>query len=553
MEQAKFNEIVLKIRRSDVDVNESIKLVIGNAYLSLVERGLIKGEETLCDSIINLNSNIDNEIVKNISLELKALERKDVIDFVSQYLEYVANDPSNFTSSIPESIFEFVYRLLDIKNGDKVLDAGSGIGSFLGKVAMRAMENNNNDLKLEGIEINIEWANISKMLLTIVSDYQTDIQIGNIINEDFEKFDKGFVFPPFGMRQLIGNELISSKLSPSLSLSNRNTSEWIFIDRLLSKMNDEGKAVALVTAGALFNVANFKYRNELLDKGLIEAIVELPQGLFPYVGVKTCIVVFSKGNDSVKVIDGTKYFVKQGRGLNHLSYDQLFEDYKLDLFGSRDNAALKELGNLVPSTVLLDVKKPENGVMIKEVAKVFNGSQYTSKNFESMFTDKDTGYRILTSIDINDGMVDWNNLKKIDCPKQIYDKYILQEGDVVVTSKSSTVKTVVVNGIKHSEKIIVTGGMLVIRPIKEKINSTYIKIFLDSEEGKKALKSIQKGAVITTINAKSLEELYIPMIDIDDQNKRANKYNDLLTTMNALNLEIKKIQDKIANFKAGEE
>ena len=40
-----------------------------------------------------------------------------------------------------------------------------------------------------------------------------------------------------------------------------------------------------------------------------------------------------------------------------------------------------------------------------------------------MFSDEPTGYRILTSTDIQDGMVDWYQLQSIDYKDTKFDKY----------------------------------------------------------------------------------------------------------------------------------
>ncbi len=48
-----------------------------------------------------------------------------------------------------------------------------------------------------------------------------------------------------------------------------------------------------------------------------------------------------------------------------------------------------------------------------------------------------------------------------------FDKFAVKFGDVIVTSKSSKIKTVVID-IEPKEKILVTGGMLIVRPQSDK-------------------------------------------------------------------------------------
>ena len=223
--------------------------------------------------------------------------------------------------------------------------------------------------------------------------------------------------------------------------------------------------------------------------------------------------------------------------------------YRSSEVPTRSNDALKNINNLVPSNVLLDVDKPKNGVPLGGLAEVFTGNQYTLGVFEKngMLSSEPTGYRILTSSDIEDGVVDWKGLRSIVYNDDKFDKYAVKKDDVVVTSKSSKVKTVVVD-IEPKEKILVTGGMIIVRPDIKLLNPTYLKIFLDSEQGQNALKRIQKGSIIITINSKELSTVLIPVIDIDKQIEKANKYNEKLTTLYALKQEAKKLEDALKNF-----
>ena len=153
----------------------------------------------------------------------------------------------------------------------------------------------------------------------------------------------------------------------------------------------------------------------------------------------------------------------------------------------------------------------------------------------------------MTSSDIEDGVVSWSNLQSIDYKDNKFDKFAVKYGDVVVTSKSSKVKTVVVD-IEPKEKILVTGGMLIVRPDQEKLNPTYLKMFLDSKDGQAAIKSIQKGVAIVTITASGLETIEVPLIDISKQEKKADIYNMKLSTLIAYKNEIRKIESSLEDI-----
>ena len=90
--------------------------------------------------------------------------------------------------------------------------------------------------------------------------------------------------------------------------------------------------------------------------------------------------------------------------------------------------------------------------------------------------------------------------------------------------------------------------MIIVRPDIKLLNPTYLKIFLDSEQGQNALKSIQKGTIIVTISSKELSTVLIPVIDINKQIEKAQKYNEKLSTLYALKQEARKLEDSLKNF-----
>ena len=80
------------------------------------------------------------------------------------------------------------------------------------------------------------------------------------------------------------------------------------------------------------------------------------------------------------------------------------------------------------------------------------------------------------------------------------------------------------------------------------MNPTFLKIFLESSDGKKVLKSIQKGSVITSMNVRDLENITIPVPDIRFQEMAADKYNGQLSTLYALKEEARIVQERLSVF-----
>lgn len=559
---AKTNEILFKIEsiiRGETLGERSSYMVISNAYQYACNNNLIyyKNEELL-EIAREMNEHVSSEVVDKLNDLYDELGIEGIRTLLYDLLSGKNNAPRTFIESSNNYISELANDLLEVDGaGHIVMDFGSGTGNFLANVYKKAHDNKFVLKDLIGIEINVEQAHISQMALSILSDGSVNPQIviGNALEKINYPYTKAYVFPPLGMRKLLNDDFRRSFLFQDMYLSNRNTAEWLFIDNMLSGLLGD-RAVALVTGKALFSNTDIEYRNKLVSSGWLEGIIELPAGSLSFTGVKVYMLVFSKNNKKVKFVDASNVI-----GVENKRYVNLELPIKTieDMYYSKDVKTklieeLIDVSNLCPSTIMLDVKKMENGVELKELADVFIGNQYTLGVFESkgLISDKKTGYRILTSSDIENGMVRWESLRSIDMKDNKFDKFAVQYGDVVVTSKSSKVKTVVVD-IEPKEKILVTGGMLIVRPQLDKLNPTYLKMFLDSDLGQAALKSIQKGNVIVTVTASGLSTIEIPMIDINRQQEKAERYNEKLSTLAAYKKEMERIENSLKNLFEEEE
>lgn len=188
-----------------------------------------------------------------------------------------------------------------------------------------------------------------------------------------------------------------------------------------------------------------------------------------------------------------------------------------------------------------------NPVNIADVCEIEKGSQYTISKFKNQISNTPTDYQLLTSINIQDGIVDYDSLSYVyPDPKLL--KFKLEEGDIVVTTKSTVVKTFVANDLPD-RNIIVTGGMIILKPDTSKVNPTYVKMFLDSSIGKSEFKSIIKGNTIGFVPFKEFKErMIISCPSLEKQNKLSEQYNNMLWTINALTKQLADTKDELANI-----
>lgn len=486
---------------------------------------------------------------KIMSLYLDKLEKVDS-EGLREYARSLIYKPSTLKrleyTNVP--LLNLVINILNIESGDIIFDLGSGYGNLLALTNDYAKSNGFELKSSIGVEVNDVQASISKIFFSILNASNINIFGQDALYKFNYEYNKGYCFPPFGVR-LQNQDLIKPRVF-DIPFSHNTSVEWIFIDTLLSGLikEENSKAVCLCSPGIFFRDADKKYRDFLISKGYIEGIIELPGGSLNYTGMKVLLVILSRNNSSLKLCDASGTVEGKYKFANmELPYQKIYDLYQSS--NQYDVNGLMKLKSIIPSNVIIGDDYDFKGVLLSTLVTtpVFAGSQYTSRNFENMFSNEPTGYRILTSSDIQDGYVSWEQLRSIKYSDDKFDRFAVHKNDVVITSKSSRVKTLVVD-IEPKEKILVTGGMLIVRPDTSKLNPTYLKIYLDSQQGKIALKQIQNGTLIVSINAKDLGNVLVPDTPIEKQNNIAKQYNLKLSTYLALKSELEKLDKQLENF-----
>ncbi len=468
---------------------------------------------------------------------------EDEYSSVALNLDYKGN------ISIGRSFCELVDKLLNIKVNDIVLDVGSGNGNFLGYVAKLEKDRFIRPT-LFGQEINTISSNTSKMILDMCDANYLIENTDFIAKQNYPAFTKGFVFPPFGLR------LRQEAFSPFIAeypetITGRTSSAWLYLFTALRSLKPNGKIVMIVNENALLSASDANVRKYLIENELLEGIISLPRNSFKGTAVKTGLLVISRGNKSFKVVDGTKLLenVPLGDSLTHEAAIDLYNEYmsrdvvvcsKDDIKGSDWCLSVVSLSSEDFYKGLSDL------VRFSDIADVFRGSPGTIKNFKDSLTVLNTGIKLLTPGNLLGESINYDNLPNIVGDKKI-EKFFVKKGDLILATKSTRMKIAVV-AEEPKEKVVVAGGMLVVRLTSDKINSTYLKIFLESSSGRKILNSIVKGSVVTNITPTDLASIMVSCPNIEIQNKIANQYNKLLIAYNEKEKELDTLGIKLRNF-----
>ncbi len=518
-EHKKFNEQVLAIaEKCDVKTSSLIKDIV------------VSGVIQCCDEL--------NDVFK-VLLQLK---KEDILELLNNGMEYYNGVNMWSTNEVLCNLFVELTKNMKTKN---VLDICSGKGNLLGSYVKA-----NEGVKAKGIELNYPAALISKLKLNLLdADYHVDVE--NVLNKPMkDEYDLVYCHYPWGMRS---KDNIVEDINPKLNYSNMNRSriDWAFIIKSLNAINEQGKAFVVAPLGVLFSSTDTINRKELVDNGYLETIITLPAGSITGTGVAYCMMILSKENKKVKLVDASELYDKVGnrkvlkiKGIVDLVNTPCEKCIEV----TSDEIASKNY-NLSFSVFVEDdlSEKLINPKPLNELSEVITGFQYTSKSLKELPVDEGN-VRIVKINNIEDGHINQDSIVSANIDLKKVSKYILKDNDILLSNKGNNPKLVFVEGIED-KCIIPQSNLTIIRVNSSKINPLYLYAFLMSDIGKNCLQSLMKGTVvIANISRKDLMEMQVPVLDMEDQELIATRFNILQNKLNEVNDEARRIRLKLASI-----
>lgn len=548
-------------------LKEFKNLVVRNEIsLELITSYYRKNLDNILASKINTNPKIYNkELIEKVLddldrfryLKINILELNSIlssynddvlIELMKLDLLYNGINRKGSEFSTPKDVCEIILEILDIKENEEILDIGSGSGNFLANIGTAS--------KLNGIEINSQFALISEIRLACLkNEYE-------IINTDLfqyytqKKYNKIFCNYPWGMRiDKYKMEYILNQNDKNLfdwkKISSTST-DWMFINSMLTLLDKKGKAIAIMPDGPLFKSIDSSFRKDLVEGNYIEKIISLPNGIFyPITSVKTNIVVFSKNNNNkIEMIDASNEYEK-AKNRFQLKKNEIFNLINLKIeTEKKKNIEIEKIRNnnydlTVEKYVGVKEIKYHNPKKLSEfVIDSFRGYQITAAEQKELMEDNGE-YEILMISDIENGMIN-KNLVKINLGEKNLDRYLIKNGDLIISSKGTRIKTAVAQ--IDNRKIIASGNLIVLRLNQQQLNPYYLEMYLNSRDGINILNSIQTGAVIMSINPSRLVEIQISMLDFEQQKILAKKYISKKQQILLAKEHLGKLETEIENF-----
>lgn len=460
------------------------------------------------------------------------------------------SEPSRFTrvdeGSTPEGISSLAVKLLDIKEDDIVLDMGSGINSFLTHVSQYSSCTN-----LFGVEINT-----NNVLLASIRNFVLDTQItiiqGNAISENYATFNANKVFSnmPLGMRlPNLKNSLNSNSELKKIFKNAKRTVSGDWINSMAAYLNtrQSGRTVAVIANAGLWNEPDSELRKELIEKGVVEGIIQLPERLLSNTGISLTVLILSGNNDFIRMVDASQ-IVTKGRRQNTLEQKDIkdiLEAYSTDTDISK-KVSKEEISKqeyiLTPNRYLDLENMITDGIPLGDVCLSINrGAMIKSKDLDEIASRISTPFHYLMLQNIKDGLIDSNLPNLVEIGQKLK-KYCVKDKNLII-SKLSPFKIATAH-VEEGEELLANGNLYFLEIDEEKVNPVFVEMFLQSEAGMMQLDRYAKGAAMKSISIKDLKLIQLPNISRDEQDKIADDYNMLSEQLIIIQKQIDLVRDK---------
>ncbi len=486
-------------------------------------------------------------IEPNLILQYYRFESEALKDYVL-YAEDRSSNKAMETSS-PDSISRLAIEILNIHEGETVLDSCAGVGSFLVRAYAKQPR-----AKYSGVERNESAACLLKMRSKLIEG-EVNIVVGDVLSDILkgEKFDKLFSNYPFCVNLRTMNECLYGvrKLFDSYpGIIKGGSADWVFNYNLVESMKENGRAVAIMPLGGLFNTSNKNIRAMFLKRRLISSIILLPSKLFASTSIPVAMIVFGTNNEGVRMVDASKDYM-HGRRQNFFSSENISEIMYALNNDIQDKSRTVSIEELLENEYVLDPQRYlarkevlENGVDFETViSSVRRGASCTAADLDSMVSQQPTNFQYIMLSNIRYGVIDEELPYLKEIPEN-YKKYCVESGDLLLSKNGYPFKVVVAE-VPEGKQLLANGNLYIIRLDTTKVNPYYIKAFFESERGIASLKDIAVGTAVLNIGVAQLNTISIPLIPLEEQDKFVKEYVKKLNKIAKLRREIAEIEDEL--------
>ena len=426
---------------------------------------------------------------------------------------------------LPNEVSSLVMELVDIPNRAKVFNPFAGLASFATHL--------NNAESYYGQEIiNSTWA-LGKLRLlrleksnNINIDYRVEDSIKNW--PEFSNFDLVISNPPF-------NYKIDSHVAHQFGRKRMNAETYV-INKGIESINFDGKVACVISQGLLFRGGEEqKFREYLVEEGLIETIVSLPGGILKHTGIPVCIMILTRkrnSNRNIKMIDASSFVKNENKRDKRLEVNRLLDH----LFKFSHSKAVTEVAidQIRENHYNLNIKRyfveDFKGIPLFELVKPVNRQRVGNENIKtgkfirtSNLKDNDVSYQL-----------DLNEIKERELPSH---SSKIEFDCILVSTRWKSLKPTLFE--YKGEPIFIGIDLLALNVYSNnfEIDPHYLISELRSTKVLKQVAAFQNPGAITSLNRADFFEIKIDVPTIEEQRAKVKGILELSEKFKLLQIE----------------
>ena len=468
--------------------------------------------------------------------ELRKLANSIEFDELVAYILFadVADEIDLSFRKTPASICKLAEKILDIQQGDCVADFSTGEKNFVPEIYFRNREANYKFFNIAEETYNIfHYLRCALQGISITNDI-----VCTMYEEEAEAlYDKVF--------QDYSCVIHDSKYSYPFETAGINK-EWKYAYRITQLLKPKGKAVMIVSNIGTTTPKDASARRWFVKNGYIESIIALPEKMYKGTNVAFVMLVLSKENENIRFIDATEkgtYYRDGAKRMMEMSDEDIAElsDAITGKNGLGRNVAIEDVLNnesiVNPIAYCTKLETEFESVELQNVIRsITRGTQLSGAEVDRLVSEEVTDYKYLRPIDIQEGIIltSVQHLRKIEEKQK---KYVANKNDLVISKNGGPFKIASI----EEDNVLISSNLYKIELDESKMNSVYLKGYLESEHGQAELKKASSGGTIMMLGIDALRKIKVPQMPIEEQNKVVEEYENLTEEILRKQKEIEKL------------
>lgn len=489
-----------KRKEIESDINLAMETLLGNLY--------IKPNNNV--NFIKILRMIDevNPTNEDIEVLINTITQKQTINKL-------------YAFSTPMEINRLIVDILDLQDNDEIYNPCYGIGSLF-----LALSQKNKHFSIYGEELDMSLDRVARLILKALNIDAKNLFVNNILKKQIfpqnRKFSKIMCHPPrdtyIGILDLKHNERFAQ-----YGLITKSVPELSFIINGISYLQDKGVFILRNQILKKTSVEE-KFKERLCEERLIEAIIELPNNIFPHDSAEFSLMVISKNNSGILHIDASSFHKKEGKYNHLIKTDEILKilrEKKPSKYAKWTAYSDIDINDLRVQNYLTKHKSTAPKHSIKSIGtKIIRGVRiYSTK------ASKAQQYLNIGIINFNEfGFIDESDIEKHIGDKDKIEKNKLLPFDILLSLRGINPKITIIN---HSESPMVANAGIIVLRAKNQNEAYGLFCFLFSKKAQDILRDLYWKSERKSIDINALYDIEIPLDFTQNAKEKFEEINEI--------------------------